>query len=100
MRLIVERSELRYYAPLRFNNSSNNETQLCRLYNPTERAAPSGAFFVSLQFHYPLSMLPQSQWAPFIKRRAAELGFMACGISKAEFLERKPRASKPGSRAA
>src|SRR5919107_804671 len=32
-------------------------------------------------------MLPKSDWAPFIKRRAAELGFMACGISKAEFLE-------------
>ena len=32
-------------------------------------------------------MLPQSEWASFIKRRAAELGFMACGISKAEFLE-------------
>ena len=34
-----------------------------------------------------MPMLPQSQWALFIKRRAAELGFMACGISKAEFLE-------------
>ena len=32
-------------------------------------------------------MLLRAEWAPFIKRRAAELGFMACGISKAEFLE-------------
>ncbi|WP_345238027.1 tRNA epoxyqueuosine(34) reductase QueG [Hymenobacter saemangeumensis] len=32
-------------------------------------------------------MLPQSEWANFVKRRAAELGFMACGISRAEFLE-------------
>jgi epoxyqueuosine reductase len=32
-------------------------------------------------------MLPQSEWANFTKRRAAELGFMACGISRAEFLK-------------
>ena len=31
-------------------------------------------------------MLPQSEWTPYIKRRATELGFMACGISKADFL--------------
>ena len=52
-----------------------------------ERAAPSGAFLVSSQFNCAPPMLPQSEWASFIKRRAAELGFMACGISKAEFLE-------------
>jgi hypothetical protein len=32
-------------------------------------------------------MLLHAEWTPYIKRRAAELGFMACGISKAEFLE-------------
>ncbi|HEX8349325.1 MAG TPA: QueG-associated DUF1730 domain-containing protein, partial [Hymenobacter sp.] len=32
-------------------------------------------------------MLSRSDWTAFIKRRAAELGFMYCGISKAEFLE-------------
>ncbi len=32
-------------------------------------------------------MLPPSAWTAFVKRRAAELGFMACGISRAEFLE-------------
>ncbi|UOQ53211.1 tRNA epoxyqueuosine(34) reductase QueG [Hymenobacter cellulosivorans] len=32
-------------------------------------------------------MLPTAQYTAFIKRRAAELGFMYCGISKAEFLE-------------
>lgn len=32
-------------------------------------------------------MLLRAEWTPFIKRRAAELGFMACGISRAEFLE-------------
>ena len=32
-------------------------------------------------------MLLRADWTPFIKRRATELGFMACGISKAEFLE-------------
>lgn len=32
-------------------------------------------------------MLLRADWTPFIKRRAAELGFMACGISRAEFLE-------------
>ena len=32
-------------------------------------------------------MLPTAQYTVFIKRRAAELGFMYCGISKAEFLE-------------
>ena len=32
-------------------------------------------------------MLPTAHYTAFIKRRAAELGFMYCGISKAEFLE-------------
>jgi len=32
-------------------------------------------------------MLPRADWTAFVKRRAAELGFMACGISRAEFLE-------------
>ncbi|GAA4011821.1 tRNA epoxyqueuosine(34) reductase QueG [Hymenobacter fastidiosus] len=32
-------------------------------------------------------MLPTAQYTAFIKRRALELGFMYCGISKAEFLE-------------
>ena len=32
-------------------------------------------------------MLLRAEWTPFVKRRAAELGFMACGVSKAEFLE-------------
>lgn len=32
-------------------------------------------------------MLLHAEWTPYIKRRAAELGFMACGISRAEFLE-------------
>ncbi|AWM33447.1 tRNA epoxyqueuosine(34) reductase QueG [Hymenobacter nivis] len=32
-------------------------------------------------------MLLRADWTSFIKRRAVELGFMACGISKAEFLE-------------
>lgn len=33
------------------------------------------------------SDLTRAEWTAFIKRRAAELGFMACGISRAEFLE-------------
>ncbi|KAA9338547.1 tRNA epoxyqueuosine(34) reductase QueG [Hymenobacter busanensis] len=33
------------------------------------------------------SDLTRLEWTGFIKRRAAELGFMACGISKADFLE-------------
>ena len=32
-------------------------------------------------------MLLRADWTPYIKRRAAELGFMACGVSRAEFLE-------------
>ncbi|WP_324675888.1 tRNA epoxyqueuosine(34) reductase QueG [Hymenobacter sp. GOD-10R] len=32
-------------------------------------------------------MLPTAHYTAFIKRRATELGFMYCGISKAEFLE-------------
>ena len=32
-------------------------------------------------------MLLRADWTPFVKRRAAELGFMACGISRAGFLE-------------
>ena len=32
-------------------------------------------------------MLLPAEWTPYIKRRAAELGFMACGVSRAEFLE-------------
>ena len=32
-------------------------------------------------------MLPTAHYTAFIKRRAAELGFMYCGISEAGFLE-------------
>ncbi|TGE19797.1 tRNA epoxyqueuosine(34) reductase QueG [Hymenobacter elongatus] len=40
-------------------------------------------------------MLPTAQYTAFIKRRATELGFMYCGISKAGFLEEEaPRLEK------